>query len=110
MVILTVPTLFFVKPRLPVSAASALRPQYLSFVKHRPFWIFQLGNIAQSLGVFLPPIWMPSFALLIGLPSHAGPLSVALYTIYLGWVAGRYHISQAILISTIGSLVAVFVF
>ena len=86
-------------------------------MKHSPFWIFQFGNIAQSLGVFLPSIWMPSFALLIGLPQHAGPLSVALYNagfaigaIYLGWVADRFHVARAIFISTLGSLVAVFVF
>lgn len=108
----------FVKPRLPVTAASALRPQDLSYVKGLPFWIFQFGNITYSLGIFLPSLWMPSYALAVGLPSYAGPLSVAFYNgaysvggVLLGYVVDHTsHVSLAIAISTLGSMLAAFVF
>lgn len=111
------PCFFFVKPRLPPAAASALRPQDLSFVTRLPFWIFQLGNIGNVLGCFIPALWMPSFANSISLPAYAGPLSLAMYNagygiggILLGSIADRFHVSIAISITTIGGMVAAFVF
>lgn len=60
---------------------------------------------------------MPSFAIEIGLPSFAGPLSIAFYNlafsigvILLGILVDRYHVSVAITVSTIGSIIAAFVF
>lgn len=87
-------------------------------MKSLPFWIFQFGNIAFSLGVFLPSLWMPSYALAIGLPAYAGPLSVALYNgafsvggVLLGYVVDHTsHVSFAIAITTLVSTVAAFVF
>ena len=115
---MSAPCLLFVTPRLPVAAASALRPQDLSYVKGLPFWIFQFGNTAFSLGMFLPSLWMPSYALAIGLPSYAGPLSLALYNgaysfggVLLGYVVDHTaHVSVAIAISAVGSMLAALVF
>jgi MFS family permease len=111
------PCLFFVKPRLPPAMANALRPQDLSFVTRLPFWLFQLGNIGNALGCFLPSLWMPAFANDINLPSHAGPLSLAFYNsgygiggILIGSIADRYHVSVAISITTVGGMIAAFVF
>lgn len=55
--------IYFIKPRLPVTSASSFRPIDISFVKHIQFWVFQTGNILQSLGFFLPTLYIPSFAL-----------------------------------------------
>lgn len=76
------------------------------------------GNLAYSLSIFLPSLWMPSYAVAIGLPAYAGPLSLAFYNggysiggILLGYVADHAsHISIAISITTVGSLLAAFVF
>lgn len=117
MVTIALPCLFIVKPRLPVSAANAFRPQNLSFMKRLPFWLFQIGNVANSLGVYLPSLGMPYFAAAIGLPVYAGPLSVALYNggltlgaIALGHVTDRFHFTVSILISTVGATISAFVF
>lgn len=115
--ILTTPCLYFVQPRLPLSIASALRPQEFVYLKHLPFWLYQFGNVAQSLGAFLPLLWMPAFAVTIGLPQYAGPLSVAFYNggvsvgaVVLGTITDRYHVTVAIFICSTGSMVAAFVF
>ncbi|CAK4001245.1 Monocarboxylate transporter 4 [Lecanosticta acicola] len=115
--VVATPCLFLVKPRLPVTTANALRPQDFAFFKRVPFWIFMFGNIAYSLGIFLPSLWMPSYAAATGLPAYAGPLSLAFYNggyslggIFLGHVADRVsHISIVISITAIGSTLAAFV-
>ncbi|PPJ58834.1 hypothetical protein CBER1_08497 [Cercospora berteroae] len=111
--VITLPVLHFVRPRLPPSAASALRPRDLGFLKRKSFFLFQIGNILQSLGVFIPSLWMPTFALSLGLPSFAGPLSLAFYNgassvgvIIGGHMSDRFHVSTVILTSTIGCMIA----
>lgn len=115
--ILMTPCLFFVKGRLPISASSALRPKDLTFLKRAPFWFFEIGTIAQSLGYFLPALWIPSFAIAIGLPLFAGALALALYnlayclgSILIGYLVDHFHVTTAILVSTIGQMISVFVF
>lgn len=60
---------------------------------------------------------MPAFATVIGLPAYAGPLSVALCnggvaigTVVLGHFIDRYHVAIAILVCSIGSVIAALVF
>lgn len=95
------PALFFVKGRLPLTASNAFRPNDLSYLKRAPFWLFETGTIAQGLGFFLPTLWLPSFALSLGLPSFVGPLGLALYNIafcvgavFLGSLVDRFHGKQ----------------
>lgn len=61
---LTAPLSYFVKPRLPITRtthhAKPLAP--LKFVVSRPFMLYQLFNIVQSVGFFLPGIYLPSYA------------------------------------------------
>lgn len=111
------PCLFWVRGRLPITRGNALRPNDLKCLRQAPFWLFEAGTIAQSLGFFFPLIWIPSFAQAIGLPTYAGTLGLALCnlskmfgTIILGGLVGRYHVSVAISVSTIGRVVSIFVF
>lgn len=111
------PCLLFVKPRLPPTAANAFRPRDLSFVARLPFWLFQLGNVGNALSCFLPALWMPSFASAMSFPTYAGPLSLTFYNggygiggILVGSIADRFQVSFAISITTIGGMVAAFVF
>lgn len=110
------PSMFFVKGRLPLTAANAFRPVNLSFLGRTPFWVFEAGTILQGLGFFLPALWIPSFALDLGLPTFAGPLGLALYNlagcigaVLTGMLVDHFHVSTAILISTIGQMIALFV-
>ncbi|KAF7191696.1 MFS transporter asaE [Pseudocercospora fuligena] len=115
--ILTLPCINFIRPRLPPSTSSALRPRDLLFVRNKIFWLFQFGNTIQSLGVFIPSLWMPTFALSINLPSYAGPLSLAFYNgaysignICGGHLTDKFHVSTVIGISTLGAMLGTFVF
>lgn len=115
--VLASPCMYAIKPRLPVSTASSFRPVDISFLKHAQFWVFQTGNILQSLGFFLPTLYIPSFALAIGLPAFAGPLALALFNVafalgavLIGVLVDRFHVTVAILTCTIGQMVSIFVF
>lgn len=70
-----------------------------------------------GLGYFVPSLWLPSFARSLNMPSFAGPLSLALYNVAvvfgavsLGWLVDRCHAATAVLVSTVGQAVAIFVF
>jgi len=100
-----------------VTSSNAFRPSSLSFLRNGPFWIYEIGNILQSLGYFLPSLWLPSFAISIGLPAFTGPLSLALLylaycfgAIVLGSLVDRFHVAVPLMISTTGSVVSVFIF
>lgn len=115
--LLASPCIYFIRPRLPVASASDFRPIEIAFLKHAQFWIFQAGNILQSLGFFLPTLYIPSFALAIGLPSFAGPLALALFNVafacgavLVGALVDRFHVTVAILMCTIGQMVSIFIF
>lgn len=115
--LLASPCLYFIRPRLPITNANSFRPIEISFLKHAQFWIFQTGNILQSLGFFLPTLYIPSFALAIGLPSFAGPLALARFNIafafgavLIGGLVDRFHVSVAILTCTIGQTISIFIF
>lgn len=107
----------WLRPRLPLSPSSSFRRLDLTFFKRPAFWLYQMGNIGQSLGYFLPGMYIPSFAESLGFPSYAGPLALGLYnvgfsvgSVSLGLLMDRYHVTNGILVSTIGSLIAIFGF
>lgn len=79
--------------------------------------MYQCPSIVQSIVAPVPSLWLPSFASSMGMSSAAGPIAVALLNLasccgYLlqGRLVDRYHVSWAILVSTLGSTTAVFVF
>lgn len=89
----------------------------LGFVKHRTFWVYQIPSVVQSIVTPLPALWLPAFASYLGMSSAVGPLSLALLNLascagfmLQGRLVDRYHVSWAILVSTIGSAIAVFGF
>lgn len=116
LVVLSGPLLYYVKPRIPPSrAASHPRGLSLSFLKGSTFWILQIGNILESLGFFIPNIWLPSYARTIGLSSVSGTITLSLFnamsvfgTVILGTLTDRLHVTTVILISTIGATLSVF--
>jgi MFS family permease len=119
LVLLVLPFLQFTRPRVPVTAASSTpRPRFnFSFLKSRLFIIYSLGNMIEGLGYFLPSIWLPTYARSIGSSNTIATATLALLNasavlgcIILGLVIDRTHITTAILLSTIGALLSVFVF
>lgn len=58
---LTVPALVFMKGRLPDQHADmGPRETELRFLKSPAFWVLQAGNVIQSLGYFMPSLYLPS--------------------------------------------------
>jgi len=50
--------LYFVKHRLRIAPSPSVRPFDLSFLWTRTFLFFELGNIIEALGFFLPTIYL----------------------------------------------------
>ncbi|KAF2663419.1 MFS monocarboxylate transporter [Microthyrium microscopicum] len=113
--ILVAPFLFFFKPRLPDSQANHSRRLHLSFWLTPVFALSQLGNIIESLGYFLPPLYLPIYARSLGAGKFLSTLTIILLNgaaavgnIVMGILAGRFHFTTCITISTIGTTLAVF--
>lgn len=109
--------ILLVKNRLPTTGQPTLRRVDAAFLKRAPFWIFQLPNIMTALGTYLPVLYIPTFAASIGLPAFSGPLALALYSVstfggclLLGGLVDHFHVCTVILLSTLGQLIAIFVF
>ncbi|KAA8650801.1 hypothetical protein EYZ11_007826 [Aspergillus tanneri] len=113
--IMGAPLLYFVKPRVPISSSTQMRPLNFSFLRHRSFHIYQLGNTLEALGFFLPTIYLPSYARSLGASSLPASLTAILFNvgsvfgcIAMGTLVDRYHATTCILVSTAGSTIAVF--
>ncbi|KAJ4248757.1 hypothetical protein NW762_012595 [Fusarium torreyae] len=117
LLVLSTPAFFFVKPRIPASSIGSGRLRInLGFVYDRTFVLYQAANIVESLGYFLPTIYLPHYArsvlkaspflaaftvLLINVSNAAG-------IFLMGILADRWHITTCILVSTIGAVLATF--
>ncbi|KAI9807558.1 MAG: hypothetical protein M1825_005498 [Sarcosagium campestre] len=108
------PLLYYVKPRLPISSDPASRKIKLGFLRNPTFWLLQTGNVFQGLGYFIPAIFLPSFARSLSLSHLSASLTVSLLNassvvgqIALGALTDRLHVTSVILISTLGSCLAV---
>lgn len=111
-------SLVFLKPRTNKrSTTQVSRGLDVRFFKSPAFWILQVGNIFQGLGYFMPILYMPSFAADRGWPTLTGTIAVMLCNVSIvvgatsiGWIVDRYHVTTAIMISCVGTVVAVFIF
>ncbi|KAL6714465.1 hypothetical protein ACLMJK_007889 [Lecanora helva] len=115
LLLLSGPLLCFVKPRIPVSVAAHPRRLDFNFLRTRTFWTLQTGNILESLGFFIPNIYLPTYARSLGLSPVAGTLLVSLFNatsvfgqVTLGTLSDHVHVTSVILISTIGTTLSVF--
>ncbi|KAK1676463.1 major facilitator superfamily domain-containing protein [Colletotrichum godetiae] len=117
-VLISAPLLYFLKPRIPVPQSSAVRRINLNFIHLPSFWMLQLGNVFQSLGYFLPYTYLSTYAVqqlhvsttvattllvLVNITSIPGG-------IVMGSLGDHLRVTTVILISTIGSALAVFLF
>jgi MFS family permease len=112
---LNFPVLFFFKPRLPLSQTSQSRSFDMSFWTCSNYLILQSANVIQSLGYFLPAIYLPSFARSIGASSVESTVTVVLLNgaafvgcLCMGLAVDRYHVVNCLLISAVGSATGVF--
>ncbi|KAH9868876.1 hypothetical protein J1614_007951 [Plenodomus biglobosus] len=114
-VALNFPVVFFFKPRLPLSRTSQSRSFDFSFWTCPNFLILQSANIIQSLGFFLPAIYLPLFAKSIGANSIQSTITLILLNgagfvgcLCMGMAVDRFHVTSCLLVSGIGSSIGVF--
>jgi MFS family permease len=117
-VVLTLPLMLLLRPRVPVDHwRSEPQPLSFAFVKLPIFWMLQFGNMIQSLGYLMPSTYLASYASFLGLEGFAGSLLLSLFSvasvpgsIVFGPIIGdRMRPTNVILISSLGSAIAVFV-
>ncbi|KFX93023.1 hypothetical protein O988_07036 [Pseudogymnoascus sp. VKM F-3808] len=115
--LITAPLIYFLRARVPSAQISRPVGQGLGFLRSKTFWLLQVGLIMESLGFFIPGIYLPTFATSLGYSTSTGTLLVALVnaasvpsTILLGMVIDRFHVTTAVLISTVGTVLSVFLF
>lgn len=119
--VLTAPLAYFIKPRLPhhsstssssfSSAGPIYNPLALRFLISRRFILYQLANVVEALGFFLPGIYLPSYARsTLGASPFPSALTVLLVNVAsvvgcvaMGWLIDRLHVTTCILVSTVGA-------
>ena len=111
------PLIYFLRPRLPISPVSRPSRYGFRFLRTSTFWLLQIGLIIESLGYFIPSIYLPTFARSVGLSTSTGTLLVALIngaavfsTIIMGMLIDRFHVTTVILLSTVGAAISIFLF
>lgn len=111
------PLIYFIRPRLPISPVSHAPRYGLKFLRDRGFWLLQMGISLESLGYFIPSIYLPTFARSLGLNGAEGTMLVALLnasgvfaSVTFGMLTDHFHVTTVILVSTIGATLSVFLF
>ncbi|CAG8207252.1 unnamed protein product [Penicillium salamii] len=119
MIILVCPFLPFVKPRTPIGVDVAPRPQNLSFkfLRSPAFIVFQLGSVLQSIGYFAPSLYLPTYSRTVVGASDVGitaPLTslnagTVIGFVLVGYWTDHWHAANVIFVTTICTVVGVFV-
>lgn len=114
MILLMAPLLAFVKPRLPIPAASAARRIDVAFLRSPLFWTLQTFNIVQGTGYFLPSNYLPTYAQSLGISSRLGSLTLVLTNlatvfgcIIVGALVDKFDVINVLLGISIGASAAV---
>jgi MFS family permease len=87
----------------------------MSFWTCSNFLILQSGNIIQSLGFFLPAIYLPTFARSLGASPIESTVTIMLLNgagfvgcLVMGAATDKFHVVNCVFVSAVGSAVAVF--
>ncbi|KAI9155025.1 MFS transporter asaE [Paramyrothecium foliicola] len=114
--VLTIPLVYFIKPRLPPSATTHIKAYKLGFVFDRFFVLYFLANFIEALGFFLPGIYLPSYARsTLGAGSFPAALTIIAVNIastfgcvVMGFLIDRLHVTTCIMLSTLGTVISTF--
>ncbi|KAI8949627.1 major facilitator superfamily domain-containing protein [Xylaria longipes] len=115
--VICAPLSIYIKPRLPPSNTTAMRPWGLKFLFSRLFAPYQLGNLVQGTGHFIPSIYLPTYArTVLGASGYLPSLTVLLINlattigcVIMGTLTDRLSATTCILISSAGATVGVFI-
>lgn len=114
----TAPLVYFIKPRLPATHATAPAAawQAFAFLRDPQFLCYQAFNVVEATGFFLPAIYLPSYAAaVLGASPTLSALSVLLLNVAsvfgcigMGGLIDRMHVTTCFLISSVGAAAGVF--
>ncbi|KAI5459709.1 major facilitator superfamily domain-containing protein [Mariannaea sp. PMI_226] len=79
--VFTGPLIPLFRGRLPASEEAALAKTNWNFIKKPLFWVFGFSILVQGLGFFFPPVFLPSYASALGIPSIQGALLLAVMSV-----------------------------
>ncbi|KAG9548770.1 MFS general substrate transporter, partial [Aureobasidium melanogenum] len=79
--LMTGPLLPCLKNRLPPSQSSHLAKTDWTFIKKPIFWLYICSTVSQSLGFYLPSLYLPSYAASMRLSSTSGAMLIALMNV-----------------------------
>lgn len=114
--VLTIPVVYFIKPRLPITTGVKFQLSKLGFLFDRSFILYQLANIVEALGFFMPGLYLPSYATST-LGSEAFPAALTVLAvnvasvfgcIAMGMLVDRFHVTTCLMISAVGAAVGAF--
>ncbi|CAI7654923.1 unnamed protein product [Penicillium glandicola] len=114
--VLTGPLVYFVKPRVPIADHQPSPPlPNFGFMLTSTFSLFQICNTVEALGFFLPSIYLPTYAGMIGASTSLQALTVILFNlasvvgcVLMGAIIDKLDVTLCILVSTVGSSIGVF--
>ncbi|ATY60852.1 MFS monocarboxylate [Cordyceps militaris] len=116
LLVATLPVVYFVKPRLPPAAATAVHhhPFNLRFALTQTFLLHQVANVCQALGFFLPSIFLPTYARsVLGAGGVASASTILLLNLasavgcpVMGWLSDSHHVARCLFIATVGAALA----
>lgn len=113
--LMILPTLFFLKPRVPLHLAPRKQSLSFGFLRKTSFWMIQLGIIIQSLGYLMPSTYLASYAKNLGFSSITGPILLALFSlssvpgaIIHGMLGDRLSANKVVTASSLGSALPIF--
>lgn len=115
-VVLLGPILPLLKGRLPASQRTTAQRVDLSFFKDPLFWVLAGSNLSQSLGYYVPSLYLPTFASDLGLSGSIGALFLAAHNLatVFGQLGCGYLVDRLnnifILVITTGAVASVATF
>ncbi|KAL0567622.1 hypothetical protein V5O48_014374 [Marasmius crinis-equi] len=115
LLVFVVPCFRYLKPRQPVAHVVGPRHFDVKSIQLRTFSILCVANLVQAFGNFIPSLYLPAFAADMNMSATSGSLAIALLNgfsapgcIFLGHLSDRFDLRISILLSSLGSAVAVF--
>lgn len=113
--LLMLPTMFFMKPRVPVARTASARRISYAFLKSLAFWMMFSGVVVQALGYMMPSTYLASYARTIGLSSITAPILIAFFhmasvpgSVTMGMLGDKFNASMVILTASFGGVLPVF--
>ncbi|KAK5991448.1 MFS-type transporter pynF-like protein [Cladobotryum mycophilum] len=119
LVVLTLPLAYFIKPRVRSKPAhkDSPSPFNLRFALKRTFVLYQVSNICEALGFFLPSIYLPTYARSLGASESVSALTLLFVNFAsvfgsagMGVMTDNFHVSTCFLASAVGTVIGTFFF